>query len=49
MGVLIVTHKGQTTEYLINTSVCEKAIDQACEAILKHYPQDAAIDFKELY
>ena len=49
MGVLIVTHKGQTIEYLINTSVCDKAIDKACETILKCYPKDAAIDFKELY
>lgn len=45
MGELIVNGNS----YLINTRMCEKAQDEVCEMILKHYPQDATIDFVELW
>jgi hypothetical protein len=45
MGHLIVNGN----KYLINTSMCEAAQDEACNIILKGYPSDATIDFVELW
>lgn len=43
MEVLIVNGN----RYLINTDVCDKAQDEACERILKNYPADADVDWDE--
>jgi len=45
MGKLIVNGK----EYLINTKVADHVIDKAIADILKWYPNDAIVDFVELY
>ena len=49
MGELIITFMGETKKYLINTQVCEEALDSSLDNILKHYPQDAHVEFNELY
>lgn len=38
MGKLLVTYKGKTHEYLINTQVEPHAVDSAVEMILKAFP-----------
>jgi len=49
MGKLIVTFMGETKEYLINTETLPHVQDAAVGMILKHYPQDAHVDFIELW
>ena len=49
MGKLMVTYKGETLEYLINTEVQPHAVDKIVEDILKHYPADVPVDFVELW
>jgi len=45
MGKLIVDGK----EYLINTQLADHVIDKIIADILKWYPQDANVEFIELY
>jgi len=49
MGRLLVTYKGNTTEYLINTDVDEHVMMKAIEDILKAYPSDSPVEFEELW
>lgn len=49
MGRLLVTYKGKTTEYLINTEVDEHVMMNTIEYILKAYPSDAPVEFEELW
>lgn len=49
MGKLVITWRGQTNEYLINTQLDDHIIDYVIEKILKHYPQEAEVDFIELW
>jgi|SaaInl1SG_22_DNA_1037389.scaffolds.fasta_scaffold10293_6 hypothetical protein len=47
MGKLKVLYKGKWYEYLINTQVIDKQLDNTIENILKYYPKDAIIEFDE--
>lgn len=49
MGKLLVTYKGKTHEYLINTQVEPHAVDSAVEMILKAFPPDVPVDFQEMW
>jgi len=49
MGQLIIYHKGQRLEYLINTKVANNVIDKAIEDILKCFPSDAIVEFNKLF
>lgn len=49
MGELIIKHKSETLSYLINLQVAEHVQDQAVQDILKYFPPDVDIEFKELY
>ncbi len=35
------------TRYLINTQASAHVVDQTCEDILKHYPQDVTVEWDE--
>ena len=47
MGKLKILYKGKWYEYLINTQVIDKQLDNTIENILKYYPKDAVIEFEE--
>lgn len=49
MGELIVKYKGNNLSYLINLKVESHVQDKAVEDILKYFPPDVEIEFKELY
>ena len=49
MGELIVKYKGEDLSYLIKLKVANNVQDQAVEDILKYFPPDVEIEFKELY
>lgn len=49
MGRLLITYKGKTKEYLINTDVDEHVMMKAIEDILKAYPSDSPVEFEELW
>ena len=49
MGKLIITYKDEQIEYLINTKVADHVSMQTIEYILKSFPKDAPVDFKQLY
>ena len=49
MGKLTIIYKGKTYEYLINTQVVDKQIDKTIEDILKWFPKDSTIDFKQIH
>ena len=49
MGELSVFYKGAKLDYLINLEVLEHVQDKTIEDILKYYPPDVPIEFKELY
>jgi hypothetical protein len=49
MGELIVKYKGEDLSYLINLKVADHVQDQAVQDILKYFPHDVEIEFKELY
>tara|TARA_B100000035_G_scaffold259926_1_gene230691 strand:- start:2208 stop:2366 length:159 start_codon:yes stop_codon:yes gene_type:complete len=47
MGKLKILYKGEWKEYLINTEVKDHVMMASIERILKHFPKDAPIEFKE--
>jgi|TARA_B110000495_G_C22383197_1_gene247421 hypothetical protein len=49
MGKLMVTYKGKTIQYLINTQVQPYVADKIIEDILKHYPAEVPVDFIEMW
>ena len=49
MGELIIIADSKTNKYLINTRMAEHVQDDICNYILKYYPADAIVDFKQLY
>lgn len=49
MGELIIKYKGENLKYLINLKVADHVQDKTVEDILKYFPKDVEIDFKELY
>lgn len=49
MGKLLVTYKGKTHEYLINTQVDPHVVDNTVEMILKAFPSDVPVDFQEMW
>ena len=49
MGELSIFYKGKKLDYLINLEVPEHVQDKAVEGILKYFPHDVPIEFKELY
>lgn len=49
MGELIIKYKGEDLSYLINLKVKDHIQDKAVEDILKYFPPDVDIEFKELY
>ncbi len=49
MGELSVFYKGTKLDYLINLEVADHVQDKTIEDILKYYPPDVPIEFKELY
>jgi len=49
MGELSVFYKGAKLDYLINLEVADHVQDKTVEDILKHFPHDVPIEFKELY
>ncbi|MEN8901967.1 MAG: hypothetical protein ABF247_11765 [Nonlabens sp.] len=49
MGKLLVTYKGKTHEYLINTQVEPHVVDSTVEMILKAFPPDVPVDFQEMW
>ena len=49
MGKLTIIYKGKSYEYLINTRVIDKQLDKTIEDILKWFPKDSTIDFKQIH
>lgn len=49
MGELIIKYKGNDLSYLINLKVAEHAQDKTVADILKYFPPNVEIEFKELY
>lgn len=49
MGELIVKYKGKDLSYLINLQVADNVQDKVVGDILKYFPPDVEIEFKELY
>ena len=49
MGELSVFYKNTKLDYLINLEVADHVQDKTIEDILKYYPPDIPIEFKELY
>ena len=49
MGELSILYKGAKLDYLINLEVADHVQDKAVEDILKYFPHDVPIEFKELY
>ena len=49
MGELSIFYKGAKLDYLINLEVADHVQDKAIEDILKYFPHDVPIEFKELY
>lgn len=49
MGELSVFYKNNKIDYLINLEVADHVQDKAVESILKDFPPDVPIEFKELY
>lgn len=49
MGKLIITHRGETHEYLVNVALKDNIVDKIIEDILKWFPSDAQVEFKELW
>ena len=49
MGKLIITDSYGRHEYLINTRLADHVIDDITSKILKDFPQDAIVDFEQLY
>lgn len=49
MGVLNIFYKGTKLDYLINLEVPDHVQDKTIADILKYYPPDVPIEFKELY
>ena len=49
MGELIVKYKSENLSYLINLQVAEHVQDKSVADILKYFPPDVEIEFKELY
>lgn len=47
MGELRILYQNKWYAYLINTEVKDFVMDQAIEYILKHYPKDAIVEWKD--
>ena len=49
MGKLKIKYKNKWQVYLINTEVESHVFMQTIENVLKHFPKDAPVEFKELF
>jgi len=49
LGKLIIIDSNGRHEYLINTRLADHVIDDITSKILKDFPQDAVVDFEQLY
>ena len=45
---MIINDKGTIHKYMINTQVVIHVQEQACQDILKYFPDDVEIDFEEI-
>tara|TARA_B100000035_G_scaffold102838_1_gene87256 strand:+ start:225 stop:383 length:159 start_codon:yes stop_codon:yes gene_type:complete len=45
---MIINDKGKIHKYMINTQVAIHVQEQACQDILKYFPDDVEIDFEEI-